>query len=137
MTNEGHSGHHVVPKKLLITIFAMLVGLTILTVFTAQKVDIGAFNLPLALAIAGVKAFLVVTFFMALKYDTPVNALILTIGILFVTVFLSITLLDTLNRGDMANVDAQTISDAEGRNLNTEYRAEHADGEAEEADGDH
>ncbi|NND71823.1 MAG: oxidase [Rhodothermales bacterium] len=122
MAHDSHSGHHIVSQRVLITVFASLVALTVLTVITAQFVDIGVLNLPLALSIAGLKAMLVVTFFMALKYDNPMNSLILGIGVICVTVFLVFTLFDTAFRGDMPNVDSQTISDTEGRNLNQEAR---------------
>ena len=132
MAHDAHGGHHIVPQKVLITVFASLIALTVLTVLTAKFVDIGAFNLPLALVIAGTKAMLVVVFFMALKYDSPINSLILGIGVVCVTVFLIFTLFDTAYRGDLPNVDAQTISDSEGRNLNQEYREAHS-----EEGGDH
>ena len=132
MAHDAHGGHHIVPQKVLITVFASLIALTVLTVLTAKFVDIGAFNLPLALVIAGTKAMLVVVFFMALKYDSPINSLILGIGVVCVTVFLIFTLFDTAYRGDLPNVDAQTISDSEGRNLNQEYREAHS-----EDGGDH
>ena len=122
MAHGSHGGHHIVPQRVLISVFASLVALTVITVLTARFVDLGSFNLPLALVIAGVKALLVVTFFMALKYDSPVNSLILTIGVIFVTIFLIFTLFDTAFRGDMPNVNPETISDTEGRNLNQEYR---------------
>ena len=132
MAHDAHGGHHIVPQKVLITVFASLIALTVLTVLTAKFVDIGAFNLPLALVIAGTKAMLVVVFFMALKYDSPINSLIRGIGVVCVTVFLIFTLFDTAYRGDLPNVDAQTISDSEGRNLNQEYREAHS-----EDGGDH
>lgn len=111
---KAQHGHHVTPKKTLYVVFAALVTLTILTGLTAQ-LDLGAFNVPLALAIASSKAALVVLFFMALKYDNRVNSLVFTLGIVFVVVFLTFTLFDTAFRGDLGNVGADTISDIERR----------------------
>lgn len=105
-----HHGHHIVPLKTLLTIFATLVGLTILTVLTAQ-LDLGILNVPLALTIAIGKASLVVMFFMALKYDRPVNTLVFVTGLIFVLVFLVFTWFDIGFRGDVGNVDTMTISD--------------------------
>ena len=105
-------GHHITPRKTLLKVFTILVALTALTAFTAQ-IDMGAFNIPLALAIAGVKALLVVLFFMALKYDKPVNALFFGLGIFFAVVFLTFTLFDTAFRGDLGNVGKETISSTE------------------------
>ncbi len=133
MAHDAHSGHHITPIKTLIIVFGALVFLTVLTVITAQRLDIGSFNLPLALVIAGTKAMLVVTIFMALKWDNPVNALILAVGVIFVAIFMVFTLFDTAFRGDLPNVDAQSISDTEGVNLNHEYRSTHeTDGSGDE-----
>lgn len=105
--------HHITPKKTLYKVFGALVALTILTVLTAEFVDIGALNIPLALTIAGMKAALVVSIFMALKYDNRVNTLVFTLGTIFVVVFLAFTLFDTAFRGDLENVDAETVADRE------------------------
>jgi len=91
---EGH-GHYLIPYPIYYKVFGGLIFLTVLTVVTAKYVDLGWFNLPLALIIASTKAGLVVAFFMALKYDSRVNALILGLGCVFVVIFLTITLLDT------------------------------------------
>jgi cytochrome c oxidase subunit 4 len=106
-----HGHHHVVPRKTLVVIFVALLFLTVLTVVTATQLDLGSFNLALALAIAGTKAFLVVAFFMALKYDSPVNRLVLTTGVIFVAIFMIFTMFDTLFRGDVGNVDPMSIRD--------------------------
>ena len=66
---------------------------------------------PDRVAIAAVKASLVVLFFMHLKYDNPVNALTFTIGTIFVVVFVAITLLDTAFRGDLGNVNPRTVQE--------------------------
>ena len=115
MTHAEHHAHHIVPLKTLWTIFAGLVTLTIFTVLTAKFVDIGPFNLALAIAIALVKASLVITFFMALKWDNRVNLLVLVMGCIFVVVFLSFTLFDTAYRGDIGNVGKETIMDEQRR----------------------
>ena len=112
--HASHGHHHIVPKKLLIKIFSALIALTIITVLTAQ-LDLGAMNVPLALAIACTKAILVVLFFMALKWDTPANRLVATMGVAFVAIFLIFTLFDTLFRGDTTSVNSETIMDIQRR----------------------
>lgn len=107
---EGHHGHHIVPKALLYKVFGALVVLTIVTVLSAQ-VDLGVLNVPLALAIAGSKAALVVLFFMALKYDNRVNTLVFAAGSIFVVIFIVFTLFDTVWRGEIGGVSPQTITD--------------------------
>jgi cytochrome c oxidase subunit 4 len=106
----SHAEHHISSIKLLSIVFGGLVFLTVLTVLTAQ-VDLGAFNVPLALLIATTKASLVVVIFMALKWDNKVNTAIFGIGVLFVFVFIAFTLFDTLNRGDLSNTTEGTIQD--------------------------
>jgi cytochrome c oxidase subunit IV len=105
-------GHHISSTRMLVSVFGSLIFLTILTVATS-RLDLGGFNVPLAMVIASVKAALVVGFFMALKYDNRVNALVFAVGILFVAVFLSFTLLDTMLRGDLPNTTEGTIMEME------------------------
>ena len=112
---SSQHGHHVTPKRILYRVFGALVFLTILTALTAEYVDLGSLNVPLALAIAGAKAGLVVMFFMALKYDNKVNTLVFMFGGVFAIVFLTFTLFDTAFRGDLGNVGSETISDIERR----------------------
>ena len=89
---SAHSGlGHVVPLWLLAAVFGALLVLTGLTVAVAQ-VDLGNLNLYLALAIAAVKASLVVLFFMHLFWDRPFNAMIFIGCLLFVSLFIGITL---------------------------------------------
>ncbi len=92
---HGHSQlGHVLPVWLLAAVFAALVTLTVLTV-AAAKVDLGNFNLYIALAIAATKASLVIMFFMHLLWDRPFNSMIFVGCLLFVTLFIGITLTDS------------------------------------------
>lgn len=110
---ESHE-HHIIPFKILLSVFLALVGLTVLTVAVAQ-VHLGPLNVPVALGIASAKAALVVMFFMALKYDKPVNTMVFALGTVFVVVFIAFTLFDTAYRGDLGNVGAQTITEEEAQ----------------------
>jgi cytochrome c oxidase subunit IV len=97
-TADGAHAHaglaHVVPMKILAAVFAALVLLTIVTV-AATEVDLGRFNLYVALAIAGVKASLVALYFMHLRYDRPFNAVVFLGCLLFAVIFISMVLTDT------------------------------------------
>ncbi len=104
------SGHHIIPVKMLYAVIGILVFLTVLTVALAQ-VELGVFEVPVALAIALTKAGFVVMIFMALKWDNRVNATILAVGGLFVVVFITFILLDTEYRGDLSNTTEGTIMD--------------------------
>jgi cytochrome c oxidase subunit IV len=92
--SAAHSGlGHVVPLWLLAAVFIALVALTGLTV-AAAHVDLGNMNLYVALAIATLKASLVVLFFMHLIWDRPFNAMIFIGCLMFVSLFIGITLTD-------------------------------------------
>jgi cytochrome c oxidase subunit 4 len=92
---SDHSGlGHVVPVWLLAAVFTALIALTGVTVAAAQ-IDLGNLNLYLALAIAAVKASLVVMFFMHLYWDRPFNSMVFVGCLLFVTLFIGFTLTDS------------------------------------------
>ncbi len=94
-SSEKHHGvGHILPIWLLVGVFVALIALTILTVLSA-RVDLGPFNIWLALIIAGTKATLVAAVFMHLLWDRPFNALVLFGSLLFVLLFLGIALMDS------------------------------------------
>jgi len=116
MSQQDHNkstSHHIVPFRTLIIVFASLIGLTLITWLTATYVDAGVLNVPIAIAIACAKAFLVVLFFMALKYDSKMNALILSTGALFVVIFIAFTALDVFFRDMVDEVEDGMIWDME------------------------
>ncbi|HPC82368.1 MAG TPA: cytochrome C oxidase subunit IV family protein [Thermoanaerobaculaceae bacterium] len=90
----AHPGTHVVPWRTLFVVFAALVALTVATV-AATWVDLGKLNLVVALAIATVKAMLVLLYFMHLRWDNRFNAVVFCTTILFAALFVSLTLLDS------------------------------------------
>lgn len=98
--NETHTDDaptcdvHVMPVKVLVGVFVALVGLTILTV-EAAKFDVGSFDVIVSMAIATVKASLVVFIFMHLWYDKPVNRIAFLFSIIFAGFFLCMILLDS------------------------------------------
>ena len=95
----NHS-HHVVPLRYYLGTGASLLVLTIITVWVS-RIDLGFLNVPVALAIAVVKASLVVTFFMGLRWDRGFNVMILLCTVLFILIFLFLTLTDTMARGQI------------------------------------
>ncbi len=92
---------HTVPLKLYFGVFFALCVLTVLTVVTAKQ-DYGAFNTPIALSIAGVKAALVILFFMHAKYSSKLTQLFAFAGFFWLAILLTFTLQDFLTR-DMLN----------------------------------
>ena len=85
---------HVVPVPVLLAVFVALIVLTVATV-AATWIDLGSWNLGIAVGIAAAKAALMALYFMHLRYDSPFNALVLMAGLVFLALFLSLTLLDT------------------------------------------
>lgn len=103
MANHDHHDHpnhpevgHVVPVGLLVGVFVALLALTWITV-AITWVDLGPFNIWVALLIAAVKGTLVVLYFMHLRWDSPFNSVVLVTSLLFLAIFISITLTDTFN----------------------------------------
>ncbi len=92
---EGHPlvGHLVPISTLLATASALLV-LTIITV-AVRYMDIGEFNVWVAIGIAVFKAALVATFFMHLRWDRPFNVLVFVGCTLFVVLMMAFCVLDT------------------------------------------
>jgi len=98
MSDKHSNGeHHIVPPIVYHRVFGALLLLTVITVAVAQ-VHLGAFNIPVALGIAGTKAGLVAAYFMGLKYDSKVNLLVFTVGLAMVVVFMGFVLLDSAFR---------------------------------------
>ncbi len=89
---------HISSKGLYYTIFATLIVLTGVTVVIA-RMDLGALNTPVALAIAGFKATLVILFFMGVKYNTPLTKVVAASGFLWLIILFGITMGDYLTRG--------------------------------------
>lgn len=92
------SEHHVVPLKTYFSVFATLMAFTAITV-AAAFVDLGAANNVVMLAIAAVKATLVVMFFMHAKYGTRLIPLVAASGFFFVMLMFVITMSDYMSRG--------------------------------------
>ncbi len=95
--HEQEHEHHIVSPKIYLTIFFALLVLTTVTV-AASFIEMGVFNPIVALAIAVVKAVLVVLFFMHVKYSTRLTKLTVGAGIFTFLVLISLTLSDYFTR---------------------------------------
>ena len=89
---------HISPTKTYYAIFAALMVLTAITV-TVAFFNLGALNFPVALAIAILKATLVILFFMHVKYSSRLTKLICGTAFFFLIVLFGLTLSDYLSRG--------------------------------------
>jgi cytochrome c oxidase subunit IV len=96
-------GEHIVSPGVYLGIIATLMGLTILTV-VAATLDLGKFNIVVALAIATTKATFVVLFFMHAKYSPKRTQLVIIAGIFWLAILLFMTLSDYESRIDYRGV---------------------------------
>jgi cytochrome c oxidase subunit 4 len=112
-THSGHSSpdhphehadhlgaHHIVPKRVYFAVFITLIVMTWVTAFVST-VDLGRWNIFVALAIAIFKASLVVLFFMHVWYSTRLTKMIVMSSIFWLVLLLFITMVDIWTRGWM------------------------------------
>ena len=95
------SEHHIVSPKIYVTIFAVLMICTVLTVVAAE-VDLnqyfGGLNVIVALTIAVFKASLVVLFFMHGKYSPKRTQMVIIASVFWLAVMLFMTMSDYVTR---------------------------------------
>jgi cytochrome c oxidase subunit 4 len=102
MSHDAHAAEepHIVPLSVYLTIFALLMIFTVLTVWVAV-LDLGAYgwlHTPLALAIATVKATLVVLWFMHVKYGSRLVWVFVGAGLAWLALLVGITVGDYVGR---------------------------------------
>lgn len=95
---ELQMGHHHVSSSQ--QFFSVLVALLVLTGITvgASRLDFGSANMLIAMAIACVKASLVIAFFMHVKWDTAINKIVFLSSFLFLALLFLFTLVDLTTR---------------------------------------
>ena len=91
-----HSEHVVSPKIYAAVLAALLIG-TWSTV-QAAKIDLGPWNIVLALGIAVTKMTLVILFFMHGKYSSRRTKLVIVSGFFWLAIMLALTLADYTTR---------------------------------------
>src|SRR5882724_4416493 len=96
MSEQGH----IVPRKVYFGVAGALMVLLLLT-YAAAQIDLGPFNIVVALAIAFVKAGLVVTFFMEAKWSSRLTWLFAGAGLLWLFLLVGGILEDFLTRAHM------------------------------------
>lgn len=88
----------IVPRKIYYVVFFTLLVLTGVTTLVAL-IDLGSFNIVVALIIAFFKASLVALFFMHLKYSPHLTWVVASAGLFWLAILLALTLSDILTRG--------------------------------------
>lgn len=100
---------HIVPLGTYLSVASALFVLTVITVMVAQ-VDLGGWNVVVALFVAGCKATLVALFFMHLLYDKKIYLVILLVSVLFLMIFMSFTMFDTMTRDQIYEIRSGQIN---------------------------
>ena len=101
MASEEHR-QHVIPTSVYVGIWSVLMVLTAVTVF-ASFLELGNFNIVLALLIASIKATLVVLFFMHLYYSSSLTKVTMIAALFFLFLLLALSMTDYLTRGWATN----------------------------------
>ena len=84
---------HIVSPKIYLAIFTTLMAGTGITVWAAFQ-NFGKFNIVIALAIATIKATLVVLYFMHARYSPKRTQLVIVCSVFWLAIMLSLTLAD-------------------------------------------
>jgi cytochrome c oxidase subunit 4 len=104
---------HIVPPKIYVGIFLSLMVLTAATV-AAAYVNLGPFNIVIALAIASLKATLVVLYFMHARYSPMRTQLVIICAVFWLAIMLALTLSDYVTRDHdvVANISVPQMLDS-------------------------
>ncbi len=96
MAAPAYTGH-ISSAKLYVAIWAILMTLTFTTVMVAF-IDLGPFNIVLALVIASIKGSLVALFFMHLRESSKMTMVVAIAALFWLFILLSLTMTDYLSR---------------------------------------
>lgn len=91
--------------KTYLLVFSTLIFLTFVTVYISVGLDLGAWSLPAALAVATTKALLVLLIFMHVWHEDKLIFLILLVCAFFISLFFGVTMLDVASRGIITEVE--------------------------------
>jgi cytochrome c oxidase subunit 4 len=95
---------HVVSRKIYIVVWGALMVLMILTA-GLSRINLGEWSTVVALAIAAIKALLVVLFFMHVRYESQKMAWVFVVaGFFWLAILLSLTMTDYASRGSLGVV---------------------------------
>lgn len=97
VTNPEHAEHHIIGPGTYITVYVTLLILTGVTV-GAAFVDLHIFNPIIAVAIACVKATIVILFFMHVFYQSRLIKLTVAAGFFTFLILITMTLSDYISR---------------------------------------
>jgi cytochrome c oxidase subunit 4 len=88
---------HITSPKIFYKVAVALMILLVLTA-AAAEIDLGPLNIVVALAIASVKALVVILFFMEVKYSNRLLWIFAAAGFVWLAILVTLTLGDVLTR---------------------------------------
>lgn len=94
---SASNSHHLIAYRTLLQVWLLLLGLTALTIWVAH-LDIGIAHVWGSLAIAALKAGLVIAFFMQMRYEGRLLRWLLFVALLTLAIFIGLTFFDLLYR---------------------------------------
>lgn len=104
-----HDGHHVTPLGTYLTIYFVLLVLTVVTVAVSYMGLPPLQSITVAMLVAMVKATLVGAWFMHLKYDAKFNVFTFIAALWFMASFFVFTFYDLASRGMVNEVTGQHV----------------------------
>jgi len=97
VVNPEHADHHILTPLNYAAVFLFLLVFTGITVGAAY-IDLGVLNPIIALAIASLKAVVVILFFMHVKYQSRLIKMTVGAGFFTFAVLITMTLSDYMSR---------------------------------------
>lgn len=95
------SHHPVTSFETYRNVILALIALTVVTVLVAKPVsglDLGMFDIIIAMTVATIKAYLVAAYFMGLRFEDKVNQSILIMGVVFLALLFIVCMFDIMTR---------------------------------------
>jgi cytochrome c oxidase subunit 4 len=89
--------HHLTPVRIYVVVWVLLLSATVLTTAVAE-IDLGEWNIVLAMTIAVIKMTLVALFFMHVKGSRPLTKLIVIAGLFWMAILFTLTFGDYHSR---------------------------------------
>jgi cytochrome c oxidase subunit 4 len=105
------SSHHVAPLSWYLGAAAALLVLTGVTV-GVSFIDFGAWNMVVAMGIAGIKMTVVAMVFMHLYHDNKLYFIVFVMAIGFLVLFIVLTMFDTMQRDAIYQEKARPIKES-------------------------
>lgn len=94
---SNQNDHHILSYTKLAAVLGALLVLTVITIGVSY-IDMGIFNVPVALAVASTKVTLVLLFFMHLKYESKAITYSFISTVIFLAIMITFTFWDVAFR---------------------------------------